>query len=112
MPHPGGKHYGSLERERPTMHRIGEKSTYNKKRLKDRYQSEYKKDHQSNLVHSKSNYELARSPAALKPNDYDVLRPAGGSVRGLHQHHAVSALDQRRFKTREPDEYKNPFRAH
>ena len=46
---------------------------------------------------------------ALRSNEYGVLRPAGGSVRSLHQHHAVSALDQQRFRTRLPDEYKNPF---
>ena len=45
------------------------------------------------------------------PLNQGALRhAAGGSLRALHQHHAISALDQERFKPRPEDEYKNPIK--
>ena len=43
--------------------------------------------------------------------DQEGSRAAGGSMRSLHQHHTISALDNYRFKTRPTDEYTNPIQS-
>lgn len=44
QPLPQGLRYGSVQRADAQIARIGEKSAYNKQRLKDRYRSDFKRN--------------------------------------------------------------------